>query len=294
MFKNGNFKVSIIVPILNSEKYLNDCLNSLISQTLTEIEIICADGGSDDNSIKIIEKFANKDPRIKIITQPKNDSDNIKNIGLQAASGEFVGFVNPKDKADLDFFSKLYNTAKKYNADIACAGIIKFDNKKEKKIIHYKKCITVEKVSSKYELAYIPQYSCIWNKIYKTKLLSKYRILFEENTGFEEVKFIHKALLFLKRMVTVPNIYYNSRNLELPDSISLDEIYKTEFLNSMENAHKLIEEYNINWKYDYKYPSRRIWSFSLFRINLILIKKIGRDYLVKILGIPFFGIKNHL
>ena len=49
MFKNGNFKVSIIVPILNSEKYLNDCLNSLISQTLTEIEIICADGGSDDN-----------------------------------------------------------------------------------------------------------------------------------------------------------------------------------------------------------------------------------------------------
>ena len=57
MFKNGNFKVSIIVPILNSEKYLNDCLNSLISQTLTEIEIICADGGSDDNSIKIIEKF---------------------------------------------------------------------------------------------------------------------------------------------------------------------------------------------------------------------------------------------
>ena len=129
MFKNGNFKVSIIVPILNSEKYLNDCLNSLISQTLTEIEIICADGGSDDNSIKIIEKFANKDPRIKIITQPKNDSDNIKNIGLQAASGEFVGFVNPKDKADLDFFSKLYNTAKKYNADIACAGIIKFNNK---------------------------------------------------------------------------------------------------------------------------------------------------------------------
>ena len=117
-------KISVIVPVFNAEKYLKMCLNSLVSQTLKNIEIICIDDGSTDNSLAILDKFKSKDDRIKIIKQKNYGVSMARNNGISEAQGEYIGFVDADDWVDKDFFEKLYNATQKYNADIATAGYL--------------------------------------------------------------------------------------------------------------------------------------------------------------------------
>lgn len=115
-------KVSIIVPAYNTEKYISKCLESLVNQTLKEIEIILIDDGSKDNTLNIAKSFMEKDSRIKIISQTNQKQGAARNQGMRVAKGEYIGFVDSDDWVDLDYFEKLYNSAKKYDTDIACAG----------------------------------------------------------------------------------------------------------------------------------------------------------------------------
>lgn len=105
-------KISIIVPVYNTEKFLEKCLNSLINQTLKDIEIICINDGSTDKSLQILEKFANKDKRIQIINQTNSGLSVARNIGIKKAKGEYIGFVDSDDWVDLNFFEQLYINVK--------------------------------------------------------------------------------------------------------------------------------------------------------------------------------------
>ena len=116
-----NIKVSIIVPVYNVEKYLRQCLDSLINQTLQEIEIICVDDGSTDNSSNILSDYAQKDSRIIVHRQENQGLANARNAGLKLANGEYIGFLDSDDFVDIDFFEKLYQAASSDNADIARA-----------------------------------------------------------------------------------------------------------------------------------------------------------------------------
>ena len=111
-------KVSILVPVCNVEKFLEKCLQSLVDQTLKDIEIICINDGSKDNSLSIIKKFANLDNRIVIIDKPNSGYGDSMNCGLDLAKGEYIGIVESDDFANLDMFEKLYGLAKCYDADI--------------------------------------------------------------------------------------------------------------------------------------------------------------------------------
>lgn len=115
----NNPKISIIVPVYNVEKYLSKCLNSLINQTLAELEILCVNDGSTDNSAKILADFAKMDSRIKVFFQENSGQSAARNLAIERATGEYLGFVDSDDWVDLDYFEKLYNTAKKYDCDIA-------------------------------------------------------------------------------------------------------------------------------------------------------------------------------
>ena len=118
-------KVSIILPIYKVEKYLTKCLDSLINQTLSDIEIICIDDCSPDNSIRILREYALKDERIKIINLKENiGAAGARNKGLEVAKGEYLGFVDPDDYIDLNFYEELYKKALEDGADIVKAEII--------------------------------------------------------------------------------------------------------------------------------------------------------------------------
>ena len=100
-------KISVIIPVYNSEKFLKKCLDSIINQTLNDIEIICIDDGSTDKSLRILNNFADKDNRITIINQKNSGPSAARNKGIENAKGEYIGFVDSDDWIDLDFYEKL-------------------------------------------------------------------------------------------------------------------------------------------------------------------------------------------
>lgn len=111
-------KVSVIIPVYNTEKYLRKCLDSVCNQTLSDIEIICVNDCSPDNSLEILNEYAQKDNRIKVINFEENKGVSIaRNTGIDSATGEFIGFVDADDFVDLDFYEKLYNKATETGAD---------------------------------------------------------------------------------------------------------------------------------------------------------------------------------
>jgi len=113
-------KVSVVVPVYKVENYVRRCLDSLCGQTLKEIEIICINDGSPDRSIDILREYEAKDPRVKVIDFPRNQGvAAARNAGIEAAVGEFIGFVDPDDAVDLNFYETLYNKAQSTGADIA-------------------------------------------------------------------------------------------------------------------------------------------------------------------------------
>ncbi len=117
--KDSRVKVSVIVPVFNVEIYLEECLKSLINQTLKEIEIILIDDKSSDNSGEICDRYGELDSRIRVIHNKSNIRQGLsRNKGIEIARGEFIGFVDADDYVDLDFYEKLYHSAKKNNTNI--------------------------------------------------------------------------------------------------------------------------------------------------------------------------------
>lgn len=208
---NAGIKISIIVPIYNTEKYLSKCLNSIIAQTLKEIEIICIDDGSNDNSLTVIQEYARIDKRIKIITQNNQKQGTARNKGIESARGEYIGFVDSDDYIQEDFFEKLYSIAKSYGADISCASIIRKRDNSQKYRLKYNNTYVVKDINEKLKIctSISGDYSWnVWNKIYRKDFLLSNNIYFEENVYFEDVNFTIKAIHLSNCIVTVPNTYY--------------------------------------------------------------------------------------
>lgn len=206
------FKVSIIVPVYNVEKYLARCLDSLVTQTLEDIEIICVNDGSTDNSADILAKYAEKDDRITVITQSNLGISVARNNGISVATGEFIGFVDSDDFIVEDYYERLYNAVKKYNADIACASIVRENEKKQKYLLEYKEEKIAESVKEKFELAGLPEHCYIWNKIYNREKLIASGITFQKGLVYEDIIYTPDVVEALGRLVVVPNLYYHYWN----------------------------------------------------------------------------------
>lgn len=197
-------KVSIIIPIYNSEKYLYQCLNSLIYQTIQDIEIICVNDGSSDNSSLILNEFSKKDNRIIILNQENKGQSSARNLGLKHAKGEYIGFLDSDDYAKIDMYEKLYNLAISNSCDIAMCSITTLNEKTqdinsfdpylslnifpkrlESKTFHYSSC-----KDFLFRICVVP-----WNKIYKSSFLKEKNIKFAQNLSFEDNLFCLEALI---------------------------------------------------------------------------------------------------
>jgi len=116
-------KISVIITVYNVEKYLSRCLDSVVNQTFKDLEIICVNDGSTDNSAEILDRYASKDKRIIIINQKNGGLSAARNTGLRHASGQYIGFVDSDDWIDIDYYECLVGLAEKNNADIVMAGM---------------------------------------------------------------------------------------------------------------------------------------------------------------------------
>ncbi len=201
-------KVSIIVPAYNTEKYISRCLLSLIRQTLREIEIVVVNDGSTDNTASILSKFSESDSRIKIITQTNQKQGAARNHGTEAASGEYIGYVDSDDWVDFDYYEKLYIAAKKYNSDIALATNVRIGNGKTKKRLDIKEEIFITDLQSKIDVSHQVKNPCPTNKIYRRTFLKDNRITWPEGVYCEDKLFTIKCIYFANGLVTVPDVFY--------------------------------------------------------------------------------------
>lgn len=193
------------------EKYLPKCLESLIKQTLNDIEIICVNDGSMDNSLAILKEFASRDSRIRIIDNQHQGVAKTRNTGIEQSTGEYIGFVDSDDYIDIDFFEKLYNSATKSNSDIAIASILKHKNFFNIYNAKYTKEETAITIQDKIKLCEDKKHFFFyaWNKIYHSGFIKKNNIKFSEGQIYEDVMFAIKALYYSNKIISVYGTKYH-------------------------------------------------------------------------------------
>ena len=238
---NNQPKVSVILPIYNVGKYLTQSLDSLLNQTLKEIEIICVNDGSTDNCYEILEEYKKKDSRIKVIHTKNQGTGAARNEGLKIATGECIGFVDPDDWAKPNMFERLYNLIQEKDSDIVMFIPDGYnEQKKEYETYPYFcddnfKCIPKNKNFSWKDLSPFKYPMCVWNKLYKKELFDKYNIDFAEGLDFEDHKVIFGSLLTAEKIYFIPEKLYvyrfnregsvlNDKNRRLIDQIEIFDI----------------------------------------------------------------------
>ena len=222
-------KVSIIVPVYNSERYINRCVDSLIAQTLSDIEILLVDDGSSDSSSSICDEYANKDNRIKVFHQKNAGAGAARNTGLEQAQGEYIGFVDSDDYVDITMYETLYCTAEKHQADLVMSGmkiiggkVFSAENRRQLCYCFEKEELFEEKESIQKLIlgtvgAPISVYEDFKYGISACKSLYNSKIIEDNNIRFvSEREFVSEDLLFLidyikhiKKAVGIPGVYYS-------------------------------------------------------------------------------------
>lgn len=241
----GNtYKVSVLIPVYNVEMYLNECLDSVVNQTLQDIEIICVNDGSTDKSGRILDDYEAKYSHIKVVHKDNSGYGHTMNVALRMASGEYVGIVESDDFADANMFEKLYLSAHSSNAEIVKSNY--WHHEKGKDI--YKEILT----TFKYNTVFCPRrdnififqgLQTIWSAIYKREFLIDNNIWFNETPGasYQDVSFVFKVLACAERVVFLEDAFLHYRVDNPTSSVNskgkvyciFDEIANIElFLNS--------------------------------------------------------------
>lgn len=220
--------VSVLVPVYNVEKYLRECLDSIVSQTLQDIEIICINDGSTDSSLEILHEYAQKDGRIRVISKKNTGYGNTMNIGLQNCKGKYIGIVESDDFIAPDMFETLYRMAEDNNLDVAkaCYYIYTEIGGGEKDSFdNIPKNILFDPVV---ETSIFSMYPSIWTGLYRKDFLEENQLKFLETPGasYQDISFSIKVLLTARRFMLSDKalLYYRCDNANSSVK-SKDKIY---------------------------------------------------------------------
>lgn len=238
-------EISVIVPVYNGEQYLKECLDSILAQTISDIEIICINDGSSDNSLKILQEYQNKDKRIKVINQANQGQAVARNRGFAEAKGKYIGYVDCDDWIPKDFYEKLYTSAEQTGADIAGCNIISVDNNKTKYMLRLKRQNVYQTTPDKYKAFGVPKLNYIWNKIYRRDFMKKHRLAFPEGMFFEDILFTHQALDCCNKAVTVPGIAYFYRQNPFSTVNTMTEVKKQQLRKAFKDARDYVRSRQI-------------------------------------------------
>lgn len=206
--------VSVLIPVYNVENYLERCLNSILNQTLTEIEVICVNDGSTDGSLKILERYQKKDPRLIIVSKQNGGLPSARNAGLDKASGEYVGFVDSDDYVEPDMFQKMYETAVKEKSDVVICGANIFPETPHAAQWLYD-CLSpsykkFEKFDAEFLFSDVTVTPFLWRTLIRRELIERNHLRLQEDIMIGEDKaFQCKVYPLANGIVTIPNKLYN-------------------------------------------------------------------------------------
>lgn len=207
--------VSIVMPIYNASKFLKESLGGLVQQTLVDIEIICVNDGSTDDSLDIIKRYAFNDSRIKIIDKPNSGYGNTMNRGVEIATGEYIGILEPDDFADSKMYEVLYSAAKANNADVVKSNYYEYSTAQQhNEFFEVLSGLGYNGLTSAEENdRIIFMRPCIWSAIYRRELLLDNHIVFNETPGasYQDTAFAFKVWVSAKRVVFLKDAFLHYR-----------------------------------------------------------------------------------
>ena len=268
-------KVSVIVPVYNVEEYLERCLDSLVNQTLKDIEIIIVNDGSTDGSKEKIQKYINTYKNIVYLEKKNGGISSARNYGIPYAKGEYIGFVDSDDYVELTMYEKMYNKAIEEKSDmVECDFIWEYPNKKREDI---------GKVYSSKKEAIIEARVVAWNKIIKKDIIEKTKITFPEGLRYEDIEFFYKIVPYLDKISFVKEtlVHYVQRESSIANTQNerTGEIFKIwENVLNYYIENNIFNEYRSELEYSY---TRILLCSSLKRIIKVKDRKV-RKALIKL------------
>lgn len=270
-----NYKVSVIVPVYNAESYLQRCIDSILNQTYTEFEIILINDGSKDNSGKICDEYAQKDTRIKVIHQKNSGVSKSRNVGLQAASGDYILFVDSDDYISPDMIEKLVQKAVVNKSDIVMCNycIDKGDDIFPVFMKYNGAYISSQQVKDGllylyYTDNHIGLYS-LCNKLFKKSIYSLNDICFDVSLKRgEDAWFVFQCLKYCDRVDYISDIlYFYYQN----DNSIMHTLYDDQYEHWVNNRKRLLKE---NEKLGFEIDNNKFYKDFIYKVLLFCRNKV--------------------
>lgn len=273
-------KVSVIVPCYNNERYLPQCLDSALSQTFPDFEVICINDGSKDSSLEIMKQYQKNDNRIRIIDKPNSGYGHSMNCGLNEAQGEYIAILESDDSITNTMFEELYALAEEHRLDFIKADFNDFFGEGELRTSEYK--TTCEADPGMYNKVLNPQVDfevfeanlVTWTGIYRRSFIEEHHIRYHETPGaaYQDNGFWLQTFAFAKRMMFVPRAYYQYRQ-DNPNSS----------INSNEKVYCMHEEHIFMHDFLDAHPELprrfyRVWAKKMYHNYVFTYKKIANRF----------------
>lgn len=270
--------ISIIVPVYKVENYIEECMESLVNQTIHNIEIILIDNGNKDRASDIIKEYASNDARIRIIKLEENQGmPKARNIGLAAATGEYIAFVDSDDLCDITMFEKLYKQAKKFDADVVTCNVLRFSDDWRKGTDHHPESWYTGTNSATPITGCPEQFMemAAWAKISKRSYIEQLDYRFTEGSVFcEDVPACTQLFLNANRIAIVNETLYFYRNRQGSLSNHMDRKHIDCFVWAMQKQDELIKKSDFSDELTLYY----IINARFLLANHIMTKIPRKDY----------------
>ena len=280
-------RVSVIIPVYNSEKYIGECLESLLSQTLSEIEIICVDDGSTDGSAEILKSYADKDPRVRVLNQENKGAGAARNYGLRESRGKYLSFLDSDDFFEPDMLEKAWKTIVHYKADFIVFGSDQYYMD------------TGEYVRNPWVVrkADIPPYQPFkyreltgnvfktfvgwaWDKMYRRDFVMENGLYFQEQRTSNDLYFVFSALVTAKKIAVNYRVLLHQRRGS-GDSLSVTREKSWDcFYNALTALRQRLVDEDIYWELERDFINYAL-HFSLWNLKTLAspTRELVRDRL---------------
>ncbi len=225
-------KISIIVPVYNVEKYLPECLDSIINQTFTDFECICINDGSPDNSLAILKEYASKDSRIKIINQENKGQSSARNVGMKFSKGKYIAFIDSDDWISTDYLDILYNIIENKQYDIAICNH-QYYYSKDNKYVPYIPNVFIDENTTQFDKFFCGYtFGSVCTRLYRREFLENNKMLFLENVVMEDYIFSIITYLSTKKITFVNDGLYYYRTQIKSTMSNYDRVTISKFCNN--------------------------------------------------------------
>lgn len=292
-------KVSVIIPVYNTEEYLGQCLDSVLMQSLEDIEIICIDDGSKDDSLSTLQTYAFLDSRLKVISQEHAGASAAKNKGLAEAKGQFVCFLNSADFFDPEMLEKMVQTVEKDKADVVVCGYNVLNNALNEvvcteRLIGNKPDHTPCSPGEMHDNLFQAFPEVMWNKLIRMDLIRKYNLKFDESVRYEG-DFVFNAMILMgaDKITWMDNDFIcNRENYRIPQEDDLAERFQDRIKGCAVLFNQL-KEFSLDKKFEMPYTfllKAILWEY----LNVLPVDKCGEAVRSVVKNVPDIILRNLL